>query len=345
MISLNVLGMPPPNVTELIDWLTDAKPRYTLVMDNLDLAARVAMTGTTVIYRRYRDDDDELPSTTKPSDFLASVADVPKSYIVQAGNEPGGDQALLTTWTAALIRQADAIGRRVAVGNWSVGNPDDEAVANGKYDLILQALADTNGRHILSLHEYFWDKPAEEGWFVGRYSHFLQRADRLGIRRPVIAITEHGRDLGGGRDDGWRGQGWSEADYARRLDEAQTVYEPDGITAMVFCYGAGFGWQSFNVEGAPDLLQAMAAMNNGREEDEVVPGYDKVTTKQPGASVNVRSAPQITASIVATVKTGDWAKKIGTTVKADGYTWQPVAVDKSETSHVHGYVALEVITL
>lgn len=344
MISLNVLGMPPPNVSELIDWLTLAKPKYALVMDNLDLAARVAMTGTTVIYRRYRDDDDELAATTKPADFLTSIADVPKAYICQAGNESGGDQALLATWTAALIRQADAIGRRVAVGNWSVGNPDDEAIGNGKYDLILQALADTNGRHLLATHEYFWDKPAEEPWFIGRYRHFLQRADRLRIARPVIAITEHGRDLGGGPNDGWRGQGWTEADYARRLDEAQTVYDADGVCALVFCYGAGFGWNSFNVEGAPDLLQAMAAMNTGREDDVGLPGWTQAKTKQAGARVNVRSAASISAPVVTTIVTGDWVKKLGAPIRNGSYTWQPISVN-TPNACPHGYAALEVVEL
>lgn len=46
MIGLNVLGLPAPDVTGLIDWLIAAKPPYTLVMDNPDIATRAAMTGT-----------------------------------------------------------------------------------------------------------------------------------------------------------------------------------------------------------------------------------------------------------------------------------------------------------
>ena len=81
-----------------------------------------------------------------------------------------------------------------------------------------------------------------------------------------------------------------EADYARRLDEAQTVYDPDGVTACVFCYGRGFDdrWQTYNVEGAPDLLRAMEAMN---EEGDVYigpPGWAS-DDKAPGVNVNVRS--------------------------------------------------------
>jgi hypothetical protein len=347
-VSLNVLAMPQPDIPALLTWMQAAKPPYAVVMDGLELAARIRMVSpdTTIIHRKYRTDDHKLHETISPTEFLDSVADVPAAFICQCLNEPGGDQAQLAQWCAALIRLADLRGRRLALPNWSVGNPDDEMIAAGVYDPLLKALADS-GKHLLATHEYFHDKPAEEWYFVGRYHHFLRRADTLGISRPEIVITEHGRDLGGGTNDGWRGQGWSEADYARRLDEAQTVYAPDGITACVFSYGAGFDqrWQSFNVEGAPDLLRAMEAMNVGREEEDVgLPGWAQAKTKTAGASVNVRNAPAITAPVVSTVKTDDWTKKIGTPIRNGQYTWQQVILNEPNKC-VHGYVALEVITV
>jgi hypothetical protein len=346
-ISLNVLGLPVPDVPALVAWCVVARPPYALVMDNLDIAGRIRMASpdTQIVCRKYRPDDHKLHETTSPAEFLNSVSDVPQSYIVQAGNEPGGDMRALAAWTAELIAKANVLGRRLAVCSFSVGNPDEDQIAAGWYDPILRGLA--GSRHVLSLHEYLHDKPAQEPWFIGRFAHFLQRADQLGISRPVVVITEHGRDLGGGPDDGWRGQGWSEADYARRLDEAQTVYAPDGITACVFSYGAGFDqrWQSFNVEGAPDLLRAMEAMNVGREDDDVgLPGWAQAKTKTAGASVNVRNAPAITAPVVSTVKTDDWTKKIGAPIRNGQYTWQQVILNEPNKC-VHGYVALEVITV
>jgi hypothetical protein len=342
-ISLNVLGLPVPDVPALVAWCVVARPPYALVMDNLEIAGRIRMASpdTQIICRKYRPDDHKLHETTSPAEFLDSVSDVPQSYLVQAGNEPGGDIRAFVAWTAELIARANVLGRRLAVCSFSVGNPDEDQIAAGWYDPILRGLA--GSRHVLSLHEYFHDKPAEEPYFVGRYRHFLRRADQLGISRPVVVITEHGRDLGGGLDDGWRGQGWSDADYARRLDEAQMVYAPDGITACVFSYGAGFDqrWQSFNVENAPDLLARMAAMNV--QEDEYVgpPGWKTAKTKAPGVKVNMRSAPSLTASIVRTVQTGDWLKPTGAPVNANGHSWQRVNDEECRT----GWVSLNVLEL
>jgi hypothetical protein len=344
-ISLNVLGLPVPDVPALVTWCVVARPRYALVMDNLDIAGRIRMASpdTQIICRKYRPDDHKLHETTSPAEFLNSMSDVPQSYIVQAGNEPGGDMRAFVAWTAELIARANVLGRRLAVCSFSVGNPDEDQIEAGWYDPILRGLA--GSRHVLSLHEYFHDKPAEEWYFVGRYRHFLQRADQLGISRPEIVISEHGRDLGGGPDDGWRGQGWSEADYARRLDEAQTVYASDGITACVFSYGAGFDqrWQSFNVEGAPDLLRAMEAMNVGREDDDVAgpPGWKQVKTKAPGVKVNMRSAPSLTAPVVRTVQTGDWLHPSGVPVQSGGHAWQRV----NDENCLTGWVSLNVIDL
>jgi hypothetical protein len=342
-ISLNVLGLPVPDVPALVTWCVQARPPYALVMDNLDIAGRIRMASpdTAIICRKYRPDDHKLHETTSPAEFLNSVSDVPQSYLVQAGNEPGGDMQAFVAWTAELIAKANVLGRRLAVCSFSVGNPDEDQIAAGWYDPILRGLA--GSKHVLSLHEYFHDKPAEEPYFVGRYRHFLQRTAALGISRPVVVITEHGRDLGGGPEDGWRGQGWSEADYARRLDEAQTVYAPDGITACVFSYGAGFDqrWQSFNVEGAPDLLARMAAMNV--QEDEYVgpPGWKTAKTKAAGVKVNMRSAPSLTAPVVRTVQTGDWLHPSGVPVQSGGHAWQRV----NDENCLTGWVSLNVIEL
>lgn len=346
-ISLNVLAQPAINTSELIAWAAAAKPPFMVIMDEIEVGRRVQMASPTtqIVFRRYRPDDAKLHETIKPAEFLASVADVPTEWLVAALNEPGGDQVLLTSWCVALIGQADAIGRRLALPSWSVGNPDDERTAAGLYDRLLQALA-ASGKHYLATHEYLFDKPLEEPWFIGRYGMFLRRAAELGIARPKVLITEHGRDLGGGAD-GWRAQGWSEADYARRLEEAQQVYSADGVCACVFSYGAGFDqrWQSYNVEGARELLARMAAMNAAEGTDDMAPpGYAQVKTGPKG--VNVRSGPGLRYTPLAVAKTGDWAKRLpGGAITADGYVWAQIALDQTATAHLHGWVALSVIDL
>ena len=339
-ISLNVLGMPQPDVTQLLNWIAAARPKFVLVMDNADLATRVTMLGPTVIYRHWRSDDAALHETTTPQQFLLSIAHYPASWVIQALNEPQGDQRTLAAWCAELIARADVQGRRLALPNWSTGNPDPEAIADGLYDPLWRALA-ASGRHLLGVHEYAKESPAREPWHVGRYQAILRRFDALGLKRPEIVVTEHGRDLGGGKGDGWKSV-FTETEYAGFLAEAQQVYSADGITACVFSYGSGFGWDSFNVEGATELLRRMAAMNG---DEAMVPGYRRATTKTPNTRVNLRAAPSIKAGVVAQISTGDYVKPLGNAVKADGYTWQLLALDKDAASHVHGWAALEVLDI
>ena len=343
-VGLNVLGLPVPAVTPLIDWLTTARPPYCLIMDNHELAQRAAMTGAQVIFRRYREDDARLYETITPAQFVDSVADLPAGWIAQCLNEPNGNQQVMTDWLIAVIAEADRRGRRLALPNWSVGNPDTEAVANGVYDPLWRAMA-ASGRHVLGLHEYAKESPLNEPFHVGRYKAILARFDALGLKRLTVVMTEHGRDTGGGHD-GWRTV-FSEAEYADFLAEAQTVYEPDGICALVFCYGAGFDdrWKTYDTQGCNELLARMKDMNKeGEVEDMAVPGYVQARTKQAGVNVNVRGGPGLKYAPVATAKTGDWAKRLpGGTIKADGYTWAQIALDKDANSHQHGWVAMEVI--
>jgi hypothetical protein len=341
--SVNVLAMPQPNIPALLAWVAKAKPPYAVVMDGPDIATRIRMVSpnTQIIFRRFRADDAKLHETTSPTAFLESVADLPGAWIAQALNEPGGDQAQLANWCAALVRLADVHERRLAIPNFSTGNPDPEAVAGGLYDPLWRAMAES-GRHVLGLHEYALIDPASEPWHVGRYKAILRRFDALGLKRPTVVMTEHGRDLAGGRD-GWRTV-FNEQQYADFLDTAQETYQPDGITACVFSWGGGFDgrWSSYDVQGAPDLLARMAAMNAGNQEAEVVPwGLKQVKTKSAGAKVNMRAEPKLTAPVIRTVQTGDYLRPYGTPVSAENHRWQRVNDEFCKT----GWVSLNVLEL
>jgi hypothetical protein len=341
VISVNVLAQPQPDIPALLGWVQTAKPPYAVVMDGPDIANRIRMVSPTteIIFRRYRPDDAQLHERMSASAFLDSVADLPGAWIAQALNEPGGDQAQLAQWCAALVRLADVRERRLALPNWSVGNPDTEAVADGLYDPLWRAMA-ASGRHVLGLHEYALMAPLAEPFHVGRYKSILRRFDALGLKRPAVVMTEHGRDLAGGRD-GWRTV-FNEQEYAAFLETAQAVYRPDGVTACVFGYGAGFDgrWSSYDVQGAPDLLARMAAMNAAEDEDMAgPPGWKTAKTGPKG--VNMRGAPKLSAPVLRTVKTGDWLRPYGTPVTADANRWQRVTDENCQT----GWVSLNVLEL
>lgn len=345
-ISLNVLGLPTPDVPALLAWVAKAKPPYLLVMDEVDIGRRVQMASprTEIVFRRYRPDDHKLYETISPAQFLDSVADVPAGWLAQCLNEPNGNQQVMVDWLIAVIAEADRRGRRLALPNWSVGNPDTEGVGNGVYDPLWHAMA-ASGRHVLGLHEYAHTAPLNEPFHVGRYKTILARFDVLKLKRPKVVITEHGRDTAGGHD-GWRAV-FSEAQYADFLAEAQQVYAADGICACVFSYGSGYDgrWRTYDVQGANTLLDRMAAMNDQTGEvDDMVPGYVKAKTRQAGVNVNVRVGPGLKYAPVTTVKTGDFVKRLpGSTISADGYTWAQIALDKDAASHIHGWVAEQVI--
>jgi len=208
-------------------------------MDEYDIANRVLMASpnTRMIFRRYRPDDHKLHETLSPTEFLDSVADVPKAWWVAAGNEPGGDQVQMSEWYAALIRLADLRGRKLAVWNVSTGNPDPSMVEDGVYDAMFKAIATSAGGHALCHHEYFGFDPLREPFHIGRLKTVLARFDVLGIKRPTVVVTESGRDLAGG-EDGWRTV-YTDAEYADKLADVMSVYDPLGITACVFCWGHG----------------------------------------------------------------------------------------------------------
>ena len=344
-ISLNVLGLPQPDIPALLAWVAKARPPVLLVMDEIEVGRRVQMVSprTEIVFRRYRPDDHKLYETISPAQFLDSVADVPAGWLAQCLNEPNGNQQVMVDWLIAVIAEADRRGRRLALPNWSVGNPDTEGVGNGVYDPLWHALA-ASGRHVLGLHEYAHTAPLNEPFHVGRYKAILARFDVLKLKRPTVVITEHGRDTAGGHD-GWRTV-FSEEQYAAFLEAAQQVYAADGICACVFSYGAGFDgrWRTYDVQGANTLLDRMAAMNDQTgEEDDMVgpPGWAQVTTNGAGFNVNVRQAPSLTAQPIATVKTGDWVRPQGVPVAANGHSWQRVVLENCTT----GYVSLNVLKL
>ena len=155
-------------------------------------------------------------------------------------------------------------------------------------------------------------------------------------------MTEHGRDLAGGRD-GWRTV-FNEQQYADFLDTAQYIYAPDNVCACVFSWGGGFEgrWSTYDVQGAPDLLRRMIAMNTGDQEAELVPwGLKQVRTKTAGAKVNLRAEPKLNAPVIRTVQTGDYLRPYGTPVAANGHSWQRVNDENCKT----GWVSLNVLEL
>lgn len=235
---------------------------------------------------------------------------------------------------------AAVANKPLIVGNLSVGNPPEAAIAAGDFDALLLAFNDFP-LHYFGLHEYWISNPTAETYRVGRYKALQDRAATIGARAVRFVMTEAGRDVNGGSDDGWQSVMDAQT-YADKLTQQANVYRADAIPMAVFCYGTGGSgaWASFDIQDAPPVLEAITTYNT-QEADVYIgpPGWVQAETKAPGVNVNVRSGAGITYAPISTVKTGDWVKPSGAPVKNGAYTWQKISLEDCRT----GWVATEVI--
>lgn len=323
-LSLNVLAQYADS-NALLGWVAKAQPDALLIMDSIALALAVRQRSpqTTVVYRAYNPNDHQWWKAATPGDWLAAHKPFAlNGVVVQCLNEPTLDDDG-RAWLSQIIVQCPP-DMRLALPNFAVGNPSEKDIAAGRYDWLLTLVC--GSRHIFALHEYFMTHPgrggAEYPFLCGRFEYWVERALALGLPKPRIVITEHGRDHGGGIDDGWRGQGWTDETYYSLLAQARSLYAPHNIPVCVFCYGRGAGgrWRSFDVQDAPALLTMMA--NYG--EKDAVPDIPAPTTggvkakliRIPADFVNVRHQPNgndvgdlLVGDVVTyypAAKQGDW---------------------------------------
>jgi hypothetical protein len=346
-IGVNVLAQTVHDRARMYAWLAASKPGLCIVCDETDVATRVKMSAPgAIVAHRWIYDGDSNPATNTPPQWATRfLPALPAGVIGYALNEPAGDWRQIAKWCADVMSIAAAYNKPVVVANFAVGNPPADVIAAGDLDALLLAFNDFP-LHYLGVHEYFVSNPTGEPDHIGRWQLLADRAALIGARGVRFLVTESGRDFRGGSGDGWQSV-FSPEEYAVKLAQQAEQYEAAGIPMAVFCYGEGGSgaWKSFDIQDAPPVLSAITAYNTHVPEDELgLPGWAQAKTKTAGASVNVRNAPAITAPVVSTVKTDDWMKKIGAPIRNGQYTWQQVILNEPNKC-VHGYVALEVITV
>jgi len=257
-IGLNILSQYVRDQNALMDWITRAQPAAVVVMDSPALAQTIRQRSpqTFVIHRTFNENDTRWHEVTSPTQWLLSHGGIAANGVaLQVYNEPKpGDLGKFFSWLEELIRLCPA-HITLAIYAPGVGNPHEKDITSGVYDRTLRMVSGT--RHWLMLHEYFQQSPMiEYPWLCGRFEFWLERADALNIQHPKIVIGEYGRDLGGGENDGWHGQGWSDRQYFDKLTQGTDIlYRPYDIPTCVFCwgYGAGDDWLSFDIQDATEL--------------------------------------------------------------------------------------------
>lgn len=171
-------------------------------------------------------------------------------------NEERQDDPLIAAYAADTIRSARLLsqrGFRVSVGHFSVTWPKLTGL-----HAFEPALDEAD---YLDLHEYGAPSVLTNwGAWAGRCTRVWAVLPWDIKTRLKIIIGEVGIDYGvvGETLSGWRSHGGTPAaEYARQLREAADRYPPWVAAAFIYCAGGIYGWQSFDVQGVPEIERAI----------------------------------------------------------------------------------------
>lgn len=338
---LNILGQYVRNQAALMAWLLNAKPAVSVVMDSPSLAASIkrALPTTMVIHRAYHPQDHRFHEWMTPQQFLSAFApSATDGVALQVLNEPAsGDVDAFLTWLEGIV-DACPPELTLVLANFSVGNPNEQDILAGKYDRLIHLVATT--RHKLGLHEYFRVNPyGESPWYCGRFQFWDERAAKLGytdFAKKNIAITEHGRDVGGGKNDGWHGVGWTEESYVSVLKTAQGIYDPYEVPVCIYCWGTGAGddWISFDIQDAATLQSLLAQYNKEHPMTEATsypPGTNPIDAEVVLDGVNLRAWPSTGGMKLRVLRAGERVTVYEQpSIWRDGYYWIRVHTEAGE---------------
>jgi hypothetical protein len=216
-LSLNIHAANLNDKPRLMAYLQATQPRWTLVMDSLDVAREIkaALPDCNVIFRAWP--DDELVKQMTPEQWVTgTIARLQGADLwAYGGNEMGFSDDVLT-WTARVIEQASMRGLKVVVGNFSSGTPNADDFRRPAARWVLDLLDKHRETTVLGLHQYAcgvitsgfiggepgfiqpetWPRNVADVtmWHCGRDRQLFEACDQMAIRAPRVVLTEHGFD-------------------------------------------------------------------------------------------------------------------------------------------------------
>ena len=163
-----------------------------------------------------------------------------------------------------------------------------------------------------------------DGWFGGRYRHLL-RLLRAQYPRVKIAITECGYDgiADGNTPDGWRRYISDPAHYARLIRGYDDVLhqDPEIIGAALFTFGAGAGWDAFDVAQVwREIARAVLRPST--------PPSDGNTHTVTARVLNVRQFPWIGGAVPPVVRQARQGERVRVLASVAG--WHLISADGNE---------------
>ena len=232
-----------------------------------------------VIARSYVPEIDRAIANGDPSTLAAQMRDrllsewaqllgvVDYFELVNETAQTGDKLKRLTDFTCEALRLMHAEGHKVAVGSFSVGNPN----LIGDWYIFEPAVRAADA---VALHEYgapnVWSQPgvadppnagdplaSDLGWWTLRYRRVRDQLNEIYhsdiFRMPPFIITELGVDVGelGQGRGGWRKAGLTPAEYVHQLAwyNAEMSYDDYVLGATVFCYGGTPDWEGYDLVG------------------------------------------------------------------------------------------------
>lgn len=336
MIGINLLAQFLQDRNGVFTYLTTLKPPAVVVMDDMPFATEVKriLPNCLVVHRSWHPDDAEFHLKWSPDQFAAAyLTNVPSGIIVQCLNEPYGYANLiqLGNWCKTVMGIATSRNIRLCLPNFGVGNPlEDVAQLDGLWRAFQQY-----PQHVLSVHEYFqWD-PTLEPYHTGRFKAIVTRFQQLGIPAPKIIISEAGRDVGGGVDDGWRTV-FDEPTYATKLKQQAEIYRNTAVMGMcVFCMGKGGGdrWRNFDFETAGIVKQTLVDYNRSLPvtllpKPDLTPLHQATVVAAASIGSNVRDSADTSGAIVKQLFAGNTIQISEKSFNNDGYNWYQLGVNE-----------------
>jgi hypothetical protein len=280
--------------------------------------------STLVIHRTTlpNENDKHFHDLMKPRDFIEMnrvFADT--NVVVQVYNEPETyrDFGKVIDFCAALHDENLALRGNRVYGPLrfcflNVGMGHVAEFAPPLMDPLLRRLSGYSQGSVLGVHEYAErSTKLERPHHIGRFELIANRCRQLGIRPVQFAVTEFGRDSGGGYNDGYQSH-MSPEEYVQFIWEAMDAYSPFNIPINVFCYGHGYRrWDKFNIEHDQVVIEGIQRYGKVAPAKPLFRGLPTAPAlaagrllKPAGAMLNVRLFPQLpSAPVLGTIRTGE----------------------------------------
>ena len=320
--SFNVHGYNVKDKQALYSWIIQNKPNAITVLDNKDMASEIADLGVPNVILRVTPNDDRMHILVNHfSEWwrYAKSQYEDKRLKVYVFNEPQGHRDKVNQIALEGMDILAHESLQGVFGNFYVGGYESEEIRGVLRPMLQKLNTDYRDIHKLGLHEgWMYELEYAVPYLSGRYRQILELFPDI-----KIIFTEFGVDF---IEDVWKRypgekiRGYKQHEEywkTRGLDPSQhfidsckklqdDYYQEDAIEGVCyFCYGDSGGWDLYNFETEPDVLNKMEQL----EMETVITVGEQViikaatsdgTNRRTGAGTNFSKNGMVTTPVTVT---------------------------------------------